>query len=309
MDSLEDYKRALEIQRRSREQAELQLEEKSRELYEKNRSLQEAMRTLNLQQQKIIAQEKYASIGQLSAGLAHEINNPNAYVISNLGALHGYIKSLVKGVQEIQAQIQSVSNVPKELVDKVDRINEDFDFEFIYEDINSLIKETENGAQRIRRITQGMQYFSNQDPKQVMPFDLSLCLQRSIELVENEEGIDVIFDTNIEPSLEYKGVLPLISQVFVNILRNAAQAKPKSGRVLVKAERRDDEVVVSIADDGAGIKVDDIGKVFDPFYTTKPKVNGLGLTISQAIVDQHNGTIDVASELGKYTEFTVHLPI
>ncbi|MCG8669724.1 MAG: ATP-binding protein [Pseudomonadales bacterium] len=309
MDSGEDYRRAYEIQRKAREVAELRLEEKARELYEKNESLRNALDQVAEQQQKLISQEKYASIGQLSAGLAHEINNPNAYVISNLGALRGYVENLCDGVNQVFEALEHSSGVPKDVNAKVAEIKESFDFEFIHEDIKCLLKETENGTQRIKRIVQGLQYFSNQDPSQVQDFDLKKCVEHSVVLVENEESVDSSFQLDIQEIPRFNGVMPLISQAIVNVLRNADQAKPKSGVVKVTARVVYDDVLITIEDDGMGIKESDLTRVFDPFYTTKDYVNGLGLTISQAVVKQHFGFIDVDSKWGEYSRFSIHLPL
>lgn len=308
MDSIEDYRRALEIQRKSRELAERQLEIKSRELYEKNKRLEKALDELKAQQQQLIAQERAASVGQLAAGLAHEINNPNAFVISNLSTLSEYTKNLIDAVQGFQVLVSTQANNPSALASGAAEICKEYDVDYMKQDAADLIRETEQGALRIKRIVQSLQYFSHQDPSQVKAFDLNRCVAHCADLVKKENNgcCEIYLSLGELPSV--KGVQPLISQAVSNVVRNAVQANPRSGKVQIKTGLEDEYVEIRITDDGEGIAPEYLNCVFDPFYTTKDAHTGLGLTVSQAIVKQHHGDITLQAAPGE-TTVKIRLPI
>lgn len=181
MSSIEDDKRELEIQRKARQIAESQLEQKSRELYEKNYSLRDALCQL---QQQLIAQEKQTSIGQLSAGLAHEINNPNAFIKSNLASLGQYLKGLIDAIAMMSEQIQQVD------WPWLENVKAEWDLGFIQEDAQTLIDKSAQGRRRIQRIVQGLGYFTNPE-SQNKQFDVNACVSHTLELVGHELDLDV----------------------------------------------------------------------------------------------------------------------
>lgn len=303
MSSLEDYKRAYQIQKQAREIAENLLEEKSRELYEKNCSLKNALKAVQNQQQKLIAQEKQASIGQLSAGLAHEINNPNAFVQSNLDSLNNYIEHLTNAYRELETLIDSRNAT------HAAAINKKYDIDYILDDADKLLSETKFGTQRIETIIKGLRYFTNPDSKHTRSFDLNACIAQTINLIRTEAECQITFLEHYNNIPELKGIPSLISQAVGNILKNAAQSTPKSEQVTVTTQLRQNSIVIMVDDDGDGIAATELTSVFDPFYTTKPEANGMGLAISHTIIGQHNGSIDLESEPGKGTKVRILIPV
>ncbi|MBA55596.1 MAG: hypothetical protein CMK89_14170 [Pseudomonadales bacterium] len=302
MSSLESYQRELEIQRRARRLAETQLEDKSRELYQKNQALETALSQLKEQQELLIAKEKQASIGQLSAGLAHEINNPNAFVQSNLESLHKYVVQLTDAI-----------HVLLEKMDKLDagsaaRFSSDFDLNFLVQDASDLIQESVQGTQRIQRIVQGLRYFSQTDHKGDKHFDINICIISTIELLshEQETQVEIIKQLSVVP--DCAGNPTLMSLAIGNILKNASQSHPRSGHITISSQLVGQEIQIRVTDDGDGIQPQDMAKIFEPFYTTKQPSHGLGLTISRAIVRQHDGHIDCSSHPGEGTEICIRLP-
>lgn len=303
MSSLEDYKRALDTQTRARKIAEAQLEEKSRELYVKNTSLREALRKLQQQQQQLIVQEKQASIGQLSAGLAHEINNPNAFVQSNLESLENYTESIT------QAITMMLSDIDKTDCARVKSLKDQFDLDYILDDAGALIRESIQGTQRIQRIVSSLRYFTNPDTKNRKQFDVDACVRHTVELLGLEADLDIEVDESYGKVGDYKGMPTLLSLALGNLLKNAAQSNPKSEKISINTSRNEKELCISISDDGEGIPSDSVQRIFDPFFTTKEAHNGLGLTTSWAIVHQHDGMIDIDSKMGVGTKVCIRLPL
>ena len=302
MSDLDAYKRELEIQRKSRQLAEAQLEQKSRELYEKNSSLRDALRQLQQQQQQIIAQEKQASIGQLSAGLAHEINNPNAFVQSNLVSLGGYLDDISRALELLTNKISETDQ------QWIQNLKKEFDLDFVLEDAETLIAESTQGTQRIQRIVQGLRYFTNPDSKKKQ-FDVNGCVSHTVELIGHELDLAVEFQENLQPLPDFKGMPTLLSLAIGNLLKNAAQSQPTSNRVEIQTTCDNQEIIIEVKDDGVGIEESLQQRIFDPFYTNKDFHNGLGLTISQAIVRQHDGKTTVTSAPGQGTQVRIHLPL
>jgi len=303
MSNIEHVTRELNIQRKARQLAETQLEEKSRALYKKNQALEDALRKLKEQQQMLIAHEKQASIGQLAAGLAHEINNPNAFVRSNLDSLSQYLDALSKTIHSLITHFNDADP------NYIEQIKKDQDLEYIFEDSSNLIQESVHGTLRIQRIVQGLRYFTNPTFKDKKSFDINSCITHTVQLLKHDPDISMEVSTTLEPIPDYQGLPTLLSLAIGNILKNATQSSPKSNVVHISSQLANNEVYIKVVDDGIGINPDDKHKIFDPFYSTKDTNQGLGLAISQAIVGQHNGTIDVKSDIGIGTEVCIRLPL
>jgi signal transduction histidine kinase/DNA-binding response OmpR family regulator len=275
----------------------------------KNDELSQANKNLQLSQATIIHQEKMASIGQLAAGVAHEINNPTGFVNSNLNSLDKYVGRLIEFIEAQSEAVESLgdNDIKNILAEKKKKMKIDY----ICSDIKEVIKESLEGTDRIGNIVNNLKGFARLDTNKTKNINLNQCLDSTLNVVWNE----LKYKTTVEKDY---GELPLIegyqqqlTQVFVNILVNAAQAIEKQGDIKIKTYNSNGSNVVIISDTGSGISEDKIPKIFEPFFTTKEvgKGTGLGMSIAYDIVLKHKGKIDVESEVGTGTTFTIELPI
>ncbi len=265
-------------------------------------------RELEASHAQILQGEKMASIGQLAAGVAHEINNPTGFVLSNLNTLEKYASRLTEFINDQSKAIESpTDNCMQELAEKKKTLKIDF----IHDDIKDLISESIEGADRIKNIVQNLKSFARVDESDLMMADINECIESTLNIVWNE------LKYKTEVFKDY-GTLPLINcypqqlnQVFMNLLINASQSIEKQGEIRIKTWNGDGMIHVSISDTGAGIPEDKMSRIFEPFFTTKAvgMGTGLGLSISYDIVKKHNGEIKVDSEVGKGTTFSVTIPI
>lgn len=250
-------------------------------------------------QNQLLQAEKMASIGQLAAGVAHEINNPVGYVNSNLGSLKQYVEELLALVESHPAS-PGATPAPGQP-----------DLQFIKNDIRQLLQESEEGLSRVKQIVQDLKDFSHVDSSAWSVVDLHRGLDSTLNLVHNE----IKYKANVVK--EYGALPPVeclaaqLNQVFTNLLVNAVQAIEQRGTIWVRTGHAGDFVWVEIEDNGKGIEPEHLGRIFEPFFTTKPvgKGTGLGLSVTYGIVEKHGGRIEVASELGKGTRFRVWLPV
>jgi PAS domain S-box-containing protein len=268
-------------------------------------------------QRQLMQSEKLASIGQLAAGVAHEINNPIGFVHSNMGSLEHYFTRLLRVLEHFEEHrelIAGTGEAGKNWVDEVEALKAEADFEFLKEDIPLLLAESRDGTERVRRIVQDLRDFSRVDTEQKWELaDLCAGLESTLNIVANEikYKADVVKEYGAMPPVEC--IPSQLNQVFMNLMVNAAQAMPEGrrGTITLRCGSAGNEAWVEVADDGAGMSAETLKKVFDPFFTTKPvgKGTGLGLSLSYGIVEKHGGRIEVASEPGKGTTFRVVLPI
>lgn len=276
-----------------------ELEERVRSEVQKNREKDAFM----------LHQDKMASIGQLAAGVAHEINNPIAFIASNLSTLHDYMETLNRFYLLFHALLEKNSSGEEQRM--LMEATRDQDIMFILKDIAPLITESTEGAERVKRIVLDLKDFARVDENCYKPTDLNHCIQSTVNIVRNE--IKYVADVNFQ--LED---LPLINcsanqinQVLANLLLNAAHSIDKHGTITVATRHEDDQVILEVTDTGCGMTEEVRKRIFEPFYTTKEvgKGTGLGLTISYDIVKKHGGEIAVESTPGAGTTFTVRLPV
>lgn len=312
--SAADYKRAYETQKEARKKAEHLLEEKSRELFRKNVSLEKALEKLVLQQSQLIAQEKLASVGQLGAGLAHELNNPNAFIQNNIQTLNEYVVQLSKGLETSLVLTKSLQNeiTDPKLILKIDQditqIKQQSDIDFIKEDLPSIIDESLKGTKRITGIANGLRYFANPDLSTRKPLNINECIQQAMLLIPNQlEHVSINFTPVTLP--ETSGLPILLSQALVNIMLNAIESHPKSNAITITTRADKEKLMICVEDDGIGIKQENLDKVIHPFFTTYNDHNGLGLGIANSIILQHQGTLDINSTLNEGTTVNITLPI
>jgi len=264
-------------------------------------------------QSKLLQTEKLASIGQLSAGIAHEINNPIAFINSNVKSLREYIV-LYQSLFALYRSTMSTDIASSEQIKiqkQIELLEKEEDIEFINEDITSLIVDTVDGTNRVQRIIQGLKDFSHVSSDTKSPCDVVDCIESSLKIVKSNLAETCVVEKHLHAVPAVLAINSELNQVITNILVNAGQAVESNGLVVVETSVEGDDVVVSISDNGAGISDDSMKKLFDPFYTTKPIGigTGLGLAISYGIIQDHGGTIKVKSKPGIGTTFSIILPI
>ena len=298
---LRQVRRSLLDSLRERQQAQAALQATNAELQAANRQLAQS-------QSQLLQSEKMAAVGQLAAGVAHEINNPIGFVSSNLGSLSRYVQDLLGLVHAYEEQARTRPDVPpgQALQDARAAV----DLAFLQDDIPKLLQESVDGLGRVKHIVQGLKNFSRVDSNQWQETDLIEGLESTLDVVGNE------LQTKAEIVKAY-GRLPLvycnpaqINQVFLNLLMNAVQSMENQGRITLASGVEAGRVWISVEDTGAGIAPEHLHRIFEPFFTTRPvgQGTGLGLSITYDIVKQHGGEITVTSEPGKGSRFCVWLP-
>jgi PAS domain S-box-containing protein len=289
------------------------------------KQMEEALQAKGVEQQALIAQlrsaheqllqsEKMASIGQLAAGIAHEINNPVGFVNSNMGALKNYVDTLLRLLEQYE---QAAAGQPA-LAAPLAALRAAADLDFLKDDVTDLVRESMDGLKRVKDIVQALKDFSHVGETVWQVADLHKGLDSTLNIVSNEIKYKARVDKRY-------GVLPPVTclasqlnQVFMNLLVNAAHAMREQGVITIRTGLEagpggptDHWVWIEIADNGSGIAPEHLHRIFEPFFTTKPvgSGTGLGLSLSYGIVNRHGGRIDVDSTLGVGTRFTVHLPV
>lgn len=296
----------------------LQLEAALRENERINRALQREkaeqgilIKKLEEAHSQLLQSEKLASIGQLAAGVAHEINNPIGFVNSNLGTLQGYVSQLIGLIDATAEAIEPLLDNDPTLRQRLGVLRAGAEIDFLREDIVSLIAESIEGTTRVRRIVQDLRDFSRTGEVTLEWADLHAGLESTLNVVANEikYKADIVREYGNLPQVECRP--SQINQVFMNLLVNAAQAIPQHGLITLKSGTLADRVWVAISDTGKGIPPENMTRIFDPFFTTKPvgKGTGLGLSLSYGIIKKHGGEITVDSQPERGTTFTVWLPL
>lgn len=273
----------------------------ARELETMNSSLKET-------QSRIIQQEKMASIGQLAAGVAHEINNPIGFVSSNLRTMAKYAESLTGFCKDLQKPLKDAA--PGSPLHALKEQWKDRELDYAMEDMTDLVAESLEGSDRVVKIVKDLKNFSRVDEAEFQHANINDCLDSTINIVWNELKYKAQLNRNYAPLPQIKCFPRLLNQVFMNLLVNASHAIEKQGTITVRTWRENGSVCASVADTGSGIPEEIRKKIFEPFFTTKPagKGTGLGLSIAFDIVSRHKGEITVESAMGQGTTFTVKVP-
>jgi two-component system, NtrC family, sensor kinase len=281
------------------------------ELTRANEELTQLNGTLRRAQEQLIQSEKLASIGQLAAGVAHEINNPVGYVFSNFTSLERYLGqlfSMLEAYEEAEPQLAGSAAGAR-----LASLRAELELDYLKEDVPTLMAESREGIARVRKIVQDLKDFSHVDARQEWEWvDLHKGLDSTLNIVSNEIKYKADVLREYGPLPEVRCLASELNQVFMNLLINAAHAidKPR-GTIRIATGSSGSEVWVQIEDDGCGISAENLSRIFDPFFTTKPvgKGTGLGLSLSYGIVKKHNGRIAVDSQPGRGTRFRVEIPI
>jgi signal transduction histidine kinase/HAMP domain-containing protein len=256
---------------------------------------------------QLLQSEKLASVGQLAAGVAHEINNPIGFVNSNLGTLKRYITDLLRAISAYENSEGEMTEGTRAVLADLKR---QIDIVYLREDVGNLLTESMDGLLRVKRIVQDLKDFSHVDEAVMQLADLEHGLDSTLNVVWNE------LKYKAEVIKEYGGIPKImcipsqLNQVFMNLLMNAVQSIEGHGRITIRTGQEGDNVWVEVEDTGKGIKPEHLDRIFDPFFTTKPvgTGTGLGLSLSYGIVQKHGGHIEVKSNPGKGTTMRVWLP-
>ena len=292
---------------------ETRIAERTAELWQANQTMAREQRELTALLQKVeeaqnqlLQSEKMAAIGQLAAGVAHEINNPVGFVNSNMGTLKTYTAQLFEVIDAYEAV---AAGAPPSRLAEAKRAA---DLAFLREDLPQLIDESQEGLSRVTRIVQDLKDFSHIDEAGQQEADLNAGIESTLNVVWNEikYKADIVRELGDIPPVLCAPAQ--INQVFMNILVNAAQAIETHGTITLRSGTQNGHVWFEIEDNGKGIPEEVRKRIFEPFFTTKPvgKGTGLGLSISyDIVVKKHRGSLDVRSEPGKGSCFRITLPI
>lgn len=261
-------------------------------------------------QAQLLQSEKMASIGQLAAGVAHEINNPVGFVNSNMNSLRNYVETLFKLIDDYDQVLARAGN-PTPVASDIARLKQQADLDFLKEDVSELVKESMDGLKRVKDIVQSLKDFSHVGESDWQVADLHHGLDSTLNIANNEFKYKATVDKQYGQLPLVKCLASQLNQVFMNLIVNASQAIKESGVITIRTGAQDDWAWIEISDNGVGIAPENLSHIFDPFFTTKPigQGTGLGLSVSYNIVKNHGGSIDVKSELGKGTSFIVRLPL
>ncbi|ASK36169.1 sensor histidine kinase [Alloalcanivorax mobilis] len=280
-----------------------------------NNALQQAVRDKDQKitqvESLLLHSEKMASLGTISAGIAHEINNPIAFLSANLRRSEQYLGGLASVVRGLRRRIrperfeQFLKAEPDVRIDMKA-------LEFILRDYPALVSETAEGIDRIKKIISDLKHFSRDKNEDFAFVDVARCVEVALNLAKHELNNRVTIDNRVKDGgPRVKGSESQLAQVFMNLLVNAAQAIQGRGEITLDAEREEHFYRISVSDSGAGIEADKLAQIFEPFFTTKPigKGTGLGLSISQDIIKRHGGTLTASSVPGQGTTFDIRLPL
>jgi signal transduction histidine kinase len=288
------------------------LQSANADLAESNRSERAAHEALKQAQCRLVQSEKLASLGQLAAGMAHEINNPLTYVSNNLAVLHRDSAAVFHLLDKYRAGRSELERVAPQHAAECAELEEEIDLAYIQNNLDRLLQRSLEGLHRMREIVKNLRDFARLDEAEFKEADVNAALGATVEMVQHERN-----QRQVEVVTRFES-LPVVlcqpgklNQVFLNVILNAVQACGPGGRVEVRSRAEPDAVVVEVEDDGSGIRPEHLPRLFEPFFTTKPvgQGTGLGLSISYGIIEEHGGTIAVESEVGRGSLFRIRLPL
>jgi signal transduction histidine kinase len=292
---------------RHQEHLEQLVTQRTAELTDANASLRETNRQLADAHSQLLESERMSAIGQLAAGVAHEINNPVGFVNSNMGCLDDYLQQLFKLI-ELSERFDV--DLPENARQEITAMRRKMDLEYLKTDAATLIEENKNGLARVTKIVQDLRDFACIGETEWQLYDLHRGLESTLNLIQGRiANAQVIKEYGKIPEVE---CLPSeINRVLMNLLLNAAQAILGQGLITIRTSELDGGVCVSINDTGCGIPPENLKRIFDPFFTAKPigQGTGLGLSLAYGIIQRHHGRIEAESKLGEGSTFRVWLPL
>ena len=276
------------------------------DLERRNEELRRSKAELLRLQSQIVQNEKMASLGQLAAGVAHELNNPAGFLHGNMDVLD----ECARGLERLLAFYDAVPFGP-DVAEGVREVKEEIEYDNTLADLRSIVADCREGAERICDVVQNLRTFSRLDEAEFKKVDIHEGLESTLRLLSRyyKGGVTLARDYGTLPPVDcFAGQL---NQVWLNLLVNAAHAVKDGGEVSIRTRLEGETAVIRIGDTGYGIAPENLSRIFDPFFTTKPvgEGTGLGLSVTYSIVERHRGTIKVESELGRGTAFTVTIPV
>ncbi len=287
------------------------LEEAHQELLSQKDELEHAYQELTNAQSQLVHAEKMSSLGQLTAGVAHEINNPVNFIYAGIQALKVTAEDifLQLGIYEELEHCETDEEV-RAHIEKLKEFHKEIPLEDLREDLMEMIKSVESGAERTAEIVKGLKNFARSDEKDSHFAQISELIDSTLVILGSQ------LNENVQIHMEYDALPEVpcfpgqLNQVFMNILSNAVQALDGSGNITISLKELEEEIEIRIEDDGPGIPDEVLPKIFDPFFTTKDigKGTGLGLSISYGIIEDHKGKLRVESTKGKGATFVITLP-
>lgn len=275
---------------------------------ERTNELENTNNELKNTQAMMVHSEKMRSLGELVAGITHEINNPVNFIHGNMVHLKNYSNALLEIISLYETYENDLSDDKKE---ELKNVKEKIELDFIKEDLPQLIKSCQEGTERTKNIILDLKNFSRLDEQVINDVDLAREIDTTLNILYNKikNKVEIVKEYDKIPLVEgYGGQL---NQVFMNILDNACYAIKDKGTIYIRLQKTEKDVIIEFEDTGCGMSKEQIGKIFDPFFTTKPvgEGTGLGMSISYKVIQKHNGTISVESTEGKGTKFRIQLPI
>lgn len=273
-------------------------------LVKRNQQLQESIDNIKKVQGQLIQSEKMASLGQLAAGIAHEINNPVSFINANSEMLAEYVGVIATAYKQLIAEVESN---PID-INQLNEITEQHQIDHILPDVQEMLVANQDGVKRIMDIVDGLSTFSHPSDKKQTAMCLTDCINRSLQLVANELKYKYQVNNQLPPELpQIKGNNGQLQQVFVILFTNAVHAMPNGGKLTISHSVGASSITISVVDTGSGIKTENLSQIFTPFFTTKPvgSGTGLGLSIAHAILEAHDAVITVESKLSTGTCFNL----
>lgn len=265
--------------------------------------LQSTHQELQNMQQQLIESEKLASLGQLSAGIAHEINNPVGFVLSNINSMGEYLTDICYAL----APLSDDNKLDMTKVEEYIKRAKEVDTDFLLQDCQSILDSSSSGLLRVKSIVTDLTSFSRMDSDDLSDVDVNDAINSALNILKNELKYNHKVDLNLAESPMILGNEGQLQQVFINFFMNAKQAMPDGGKLTVKSYRSSQRVIVTIQDEGCGISAAHKKEIFTPFFTTKPQGEGtgLGLSISYSILQRHHAKIEMKSVVNKGTIFAL----
>lgn len=317
-----DFERAYRRERQARLQAESILETRSRELYQANKRIESQLENLEMAHEQLklakaqaVQAEKMASVGQLAAGIAHEINNPMAFISSNLGSLQKSVDQVSETIRAYERFVRSCrpgnANFLHASLAVLDSELAASDRPYLLGEMQEMIGDSLEGAERVSEIVVGLSNFSRLDGDTARVTNINDGLRATLRIAANQFRYHHTIETDFGDLPDIVCNAGQVNQVFLNLIVNAGQACGEHGFIAIRSYVDGDFVVVEVEDDGAGIAPNHLNVIFNPFFTTKEvgEGTGLGLSISYAIIRKHGGDIQVTSDPGEGTTFRVLLPL
>lgn len=310
-EELELLRRAIIREKLAKKEAESLLESKTLELWTINTKLEAMHNDLMVHQRQLVSTEKLVALGQLSAGIMHEVNNPLAFVISNFGTLKEYNESYLCLAEWMNNYLKNNNMDQLKDSESLKKIADE-DWDFLISDTRSIFVEVKDGLDRIKDIVSNLKDFTRTKPSDREEIDVNNVVNNSLKIIHNK--LKYNFDVKVcygnIPNIH--GNKNELSQVILNLVINATQAvENKRGKIEINTQFDGKDVQISVADNGKGIKPDVIERIFNPFFTDKPvgEGTGLGLSVSLKIIHELGGDINVESQLGVGTRFIVIIPL